>query len=313
MIAANGQADAIRNCSLAVDACKAAASEPYDDGTFTSKLTNVMNSIDEFILSGTDLDGNTFDWIALVEAGDFLEFYEQEDGDTALYEVLEAPQLFGVQRTIRVKFLKETSSGDGKFNLQEEYTLRVFKTSQGLDLTEADKRYVIKPYVVYFADTPADITPIAENGNYRNGELWFDTSSLELLVWNNNSWVGASPPPSQDVVIQSVIGDVDNLIAGQAEQSQRVNSLVSDLMLENNIYYGDEAPTGDITGTLRNGDLWVDSDDLTLKFYTQGAWVNPDRQSGGDYLQKTEAAATYLSLSTANSDYLKKTAAYLKN
>ena len=100
LIAANGQADAIRNCSLAVDACKAAASEPYDDGTFTSKLTNVMNSIDEFILSGTDLDGNTFDWIALVEAGDFLEFYEQKDGDTALYEVLEAPQLFEVQRTM---------------------------------------------------------------------------------------------------------------------------------------------------------------------------------------------------------------------
>jgi hypothetical protein len=40
--------------------------------------------------------------------------------------------------------------------------------------------------------------------------------------------------------------------------------LVSDLILENNIYYSDGPPVGDITGTLRNGDLWVDSDDLQL-------------------------------------------------
>jgi len=145
---------------------------------------------------------------------------------------------------------------------------------------------------VYFADTPADITPEAANGALRNGELWFDTSSLELFVWNNNAWVGASPPPSQDATIVSVIDDVDRLLVDTAQQAQRVNSLVSDLILENNIYYSDEAPTGDITGTLRNGDLWVDSDDLTIKFYSGGAWINPDRQVGGDYLETTGGEMT---------------------
>ena len=29
---------------------------------------------------------------------------------------------------------------------------------------------------VYFADSSADITPQADNGNLRNGELWYDTA-----------------------------------------------------------------------------------------------------------------------------------------
>ena len=41
-------------------------------------------------------------------------------------------------------------------------------------------------------------------------------------------------------------------------------------------YYGDYAPTGN----LLNGDLWFDAMNLRLNVYSQGAWVNPDRNDG---------------------------------
>ena len=102
----------------------------------------------------------------------------------------------------------------------------------------------------------------------------------------------AAKPPSQDIVIAEVISDVDRLMEESAGHAAAINSLVSDLAAENNIYYSDEAPTGDFTGTLRNGDIWIDSDDLTIKFYSGGAWINPDRQVGGDYLEKSGGLLT---------------------
>ena len=288
LIAAGGDPLLAGQCSQVHAACVAAVDEPYPEGAFTTKgATNVIADVEEFLITGSDLDGLTIDWINVAEVGDYLEFYGADDGDTALYEIIEEPKVFNIERSIRVKFIRETGAGDSKFNLQNEYNIRVFKTSQGLDLTDADRRYVIKPYVVYFEDDPANITPQADNGNLRNGELWFDTSSLELFVWNNNAWVTAAKPPSQDIVVAEVISDVDRLMEESAGHAAAINSLVSDLAAENNIYYSDTAPTGDFTGTLRNGDLWVDSDDLTIKFYSGGAWVNPDRQVGGNYLEKS--------------------------
>ena len=43
-------------------------------------------------------------------------------------------------------------------------------------------------------------------------------------------------------------------------------------------YYGDYAPTGN----LLNGDLWFDAMNLRLNVWSQGAWVNPDRNDGAD-------------------------------
>jgi hypothetical protein len=43
-------------------------------------------------------------------------------------------------------------------------------------------------------------------------------------------------------------------------------------------YYGDYAPTG----SLLNGDLWFDAMNLRLNVYSQGAWINPDRNDGAD-------------------------------
>ena len=104
--------------------------------------------------------------------------------------------------------------------------------------------------------------------------------------------MSSAKPPSQDIVVSSVIADVDRLLTESAGHSLAINSLISDLVLENNIFYSDDPPVGDITGTLRNGDLWVDSNDLTIKFYSGGAWINPDRQVGGDYLEKSGGLMT---------------------
>jgi len=255
LIAAEGDPAAAGNCSNVHAVCTAAVSEPYPTGTFTSKgATNVIADIDEFVITGNDKDDLTIDWINVAEVGDYLEFFGIDDGDTALYEIIEEPKIFNVERSIRVKFIRETGAGDSKFNLQNEYTIRVFKTSQGLDLTESDARYVLKPYVVYFEDTPDDITPVHESGNLRNGELWFDTTSLQMFVWNNNAWVGTAPPPSQDIVITEALADIEALKA------------------KPDITSSTTAPVNP-----KQGDLWFNPSTLKFAFYTSGAWINPDQ------------------------------------
>jgi len=255
LIAANGDPVAAGNCSNAHAACTAAITEPYPDGRFTSKgTTNIIADIEEFVITGVDLDGQSIDWLNVAEVGDYLEFFGANDGDTALYEIIEEPKVFNVERSIRVKFIRETGAGDSKFNLQNEYTIRVFKISQGLDLSESDARYVLKPYVVYFEDTPDDITPVHESGNLRNGELWFDTTNLQMFVWNNNAWVGTTPPPSQDIVVSSALVDIEALKA------------------KPDITSSTTAPTNP-----KQGDLWFNPSTLKFAFFTAGAWINPDQ------------------------------------
>ena len=216
--------------------------QPYDAGTFTSKgTTNVMEEVEEFVFSGFDLDGQTLDWINLVEPTDYIEFVEKTQGDTSLYECIEEPKIYSTERSVRVKFLKDTGLGDGNFNLTEEYEVRVIKSSTGINVIEADQRYIQKPYTVLFSNSAPD-GGAAEDGTVRNGELWYDTQSLELFVWNNNAWVTAAKPPSQDIVVAEVISDVDGLMTESTGHAAAINSLVSDLAAENNIYYGDDVP-----------------------------------------------------------------------
>ena len=212
-----------------------------------------MQDVEEFVFSGVDLDGQVFDWINLVEPEDYIEFVEKTGGDTSLYECIEEPKIYSTERSIRVKFIKDTGPGDGNFNLQEEYDVRVIKSSTGIDIVEADKRYLQKPYVTYFEDTPANITPVHEDG-LRNGELWFDTTSLELFVWNNNSWVGASPPPTQDITVTALEAEIAILKA------------------KPDITASTTAPTN-----AKQGDLWFNPSTLKFAFFTSGAWVNPDQ------------------------------------
>ena len=235
--------------------CVAAVGQPYDAGSFTSRgATNVIDEIEEFLITTDDLDGHTIDWLNVTEEGDYLEFFDIVDGDTALYEVVDEPTIINTEQTIRVKFISKAGGGDGKFNLQSEYKVRVFKAAQGIDLEEASTRFVSKPYVVYFEDTPADITPVHSSGELKNGELWFDTSSLEMFVWNNNAWVGTAPPPSQDIVVSAALADIEALKA------------------KPDITSSTTAPVN-----AKDGDLWFNPSTLKFAFYTSGAWVNPDQ------------------------------------
>ena len=288
LLEAAGDVPSMSECNRLKSECEAAVGDPYPDGSFTSTgTTNVIDVIEEFVFTATDMDGVSFDWINLVEEDDYIEFFEQNNGDTALYQCIQEPTIASTQVGIKVKFLKQTGEGDGNFNLQEEYEVRILKSKLGLDVVAADERYVRKPYVVYFEDDAVDIVPQHSSGNLQNGELWYDTDSLELFVYNNNAWTASARPPSADNTVQSLVADVDQLRLDAYYTTQRLNTVISEALLENNIYYSDDPPTGDIYGTLRNGDLWIDSDDLSIKFYSQGAWVNPDRQVGGDYLEKS--------------------------
>ena len=235
--------------------CVASVGQPYDSGSFTSKgSTNVINEIEEFLITTDDLDGQTIDWLNITEEGDYLEFFDIADGDIALYEVVDEPTIFNTEQTIRVKFISKAGEGDGKFNLQSEYEVRVFKAAQGIDLEEASGRFVSKPYVVYFEDSPSDITPLHSSGELKNGELWFDTSSLQMFVWNNNAWVGTAPPPSQDIVVSSALADIEVLKA------------------KPDITSSTTAPDNP-----KDGDLWFNPTTLKFAFYTSGAWINPDQ------------------------------------
>ena len=65
--------------------------------------------------------------------------------DISNYEVVDEPGVVNSEQTIRVKFISETGEGDGLFNLKTESEIRVFKVAQGIDIEEANNRYVAKP------------------------------------------------------------------------------------------------------------------------------------------------------------------------
>lgn len=255
LLQAGGDVPAMSECNRLKDVCDAAISDPYAAGSFTSKgTTNIIADIEEFLITSVDADGQTIDWLNTAEEGDYLEFFDSADGDTALFEIVDEPATASTEQTIRVKFINQTGLGDGNFNLQQSYDIRVFKVAKGIDLIEADARYVAKPYVVYFEDSPADITPVHSSGDLRNGELWFDSSSLQMFVWVNNAWVATSPPPSQDIVVTALTSEVEALKA------------------KPDITSSTTAPVNP-----KQGDLWFNPSTLKFAFYTSGAWINPDK------------------------------------
>ena len=240
--------------------CQSEIGDPLADGTFTSIGTATLADVTELVITNTDKNGEILDWLNVVEVGDYLELSEPNTldggvtgGDTVLYEVVTDPFRAGGQESIRVKFIKETGNGDGHFDLQLDYTIRVFKKDLGIDINEADARYVMKPSKVLFADD-APTTGGAEDGVLRSGELWFDTATLELFVWNNNAWVTATKPASQDITVSAISADV------------------ADLKAQPTITSSTDAPDAP-----RQGDLWFNPSTLKFAFYTAGAWVNPDQ------------------------------------
>jgi len=257
---AAGDPDAIAQCDALLAQCQSEVGNPLADGTFTSVGTATLADVTELVITNTDKNGEILDWLNVVEVGDYLELAEPNTldggvtgGDTVLYEVVADTLRAGGQENIRVKFIKETGNGDGHFDLQLDYTIRVFKKDLGIDINEADARYVMKPYKVLFADN-APITGDAPDGALRNGELWFDTAALELFVWNNNAWVTCAKPPSQDIVFSAALVDIQALQA----QPKIVSSA--------------DAPVNP-----KQGDLWFNPVTLKFAFYSAGSWINPDQ------------------------------------
>ena len=233
--------------------CMAAIGQPLEQGTFTSLGTLDQSLTEELLICDTDLDGLTFDWENLLETGDYIELVESTQNDTVLYEVIADPVREGTEERIRVKYIKETAGGDGNFNLQEVSEIRVIKQKLGLDIVEADKRYQQKPYTVQFSNAAPAEGP-ADDKVLRNGELWYDTQNLQLFVWNNNAWVTAMSPLSNDIAITEALADINALKA------------------KPDITASDTAPDNP-----KQGDLWFNPTTLKFAFFTAGAWINPDQ------------------------------------
>ena len=84
---------------------------------------------------------------------------------------------------------------------------------------------------------------------------------------------------------------VDEQVATRATV-QYVNDEVDKLALsfsveeaEPDMHYGDYAPTG----TRKDGDMWFDSMNLRLNIWSQGAWINPDRNDGASLENRISA------------------------
>ena len=231
----------------------AAIGTPLAQGTFTSIGDTVLADVNELVITNTTNEGETFNWSNLVDIGDYIEMVEHPASDSTLYEVIADPNQRANECVILVKFIQESGTGDGEFNAQTNYEIRVFKKDQGLDLGDADLRYVRRPYTVLFSDT-APTTGDDPDGLLRNGELWYDTQALQLFVYLNNTWVTAASPNSQDIVV----ANVESKVAALEAQPKILSSA--------------SAPENP-----QEGDIWFNPTNLRFAFYASGGWVNPDQ------------------------------------
>ena len=84
---------------------------------------------------------------------------------------------------------------------------------------------------------------------------------------------------------------VDEQVATRAtvqyvnDEVDKMASALSVETAEPNVYYGDYAPTG----TRQDGDMWFDSMNLRLNVWSQGAWINPDRNDGASLENRISA------------------------
>ena len=247
--AANGDAAAIQACLAEQARCEAEITTEIPDGQFTSDLITYAD-VQYLRLSNKTLGDAEYDWVSIIEPGDYVELIEQNLRDSVLYQVLTDARTDS--GNIRVNFIRQTNQGDSGFNDGETYAVRVFKEEKGLDINAADARYVQRPYTVLFSDDPPELGE-AFTGVLKNGELWYDTQNLQLFVWNNNSWVTAMSPLSQDIVITEALADIQAL---KAKPDITVST------------------TAPIDPT--EGDIWFNISTLRMAFYAAGGWVSPD-------------------------------------
>lgn len=84
---------------------------------------------------------------------------------------------------------------------------------------------------------------------------------------------------------------VDEQVATRAtvqyvnDEVDKMASALSVETAEPDVFYGDYAPTG----TRKDGDMWFDSMHLRLNIWSQGAWINPDRNDGASLENRISA------------------------
>ena len=113
-------------------------------------------------------------------------------------------------------------------------------------------------------------------------------SSIDLENYYNKSEIDAKfaagllpgDVDASDYWTKAEVADAIELVrAGLQSNIDITNDLIIPPGQNNpETYYGDYAPTGN----LLNGDLWFDAMNLRLNVWSQGAWVNPDRNDGAD-------------------------------
>lgn len=96
-------------------------------------------------------------------------------------------------------------------------------------------------------------------------------------------------------VDSQINGVYDAISNGNYASLQYVNDEVDKMVTsfntedaEPDIFYGDYAPTGE----MKNGNIWFDSMSLRLNIWSQGAWINPDRNDGKDLENRITALET---------------------
>ena len=79
--------------------------------------------------------------------------------------------------------------------------------------------------------------------------------------------------------ISSALDDISRISGDVTALTQDVTTIENFLETRKSIYYSDSNPTpvgpDGVTSTLKDGDIWIDGNNLELKFYSQGAWINP--------------------------------------
>ena len=146
--AADGDLTAIQACTQEKARCDTSVTTEIPEGQFTSDAL-VFADTEYLRISNITQGGAEFDWVGIIEPGDFIELVEQNRQDSALFEVLTDAR--ADSQNIRVKFVRQTNLGDGSFNDTEIYAVRIFKEERGLDINAADARYVQRPYTVLFS------------------------------------------------------------------------------------------------------------------------------------------------------------------
>jgi len=145
----------------------------------------------------------------------------------------------------------------------------------GVDFIEADSWYATSD----LTQTPhyLEIFPRAAFGRDVELENYYNKSEIDA------KFAAGILPGDVDASDYWTKNEVSTAIEAVRATLQGSINATNDLIVppgQNNpeTYYGDYAPTG----SLLNGDLWFDAMNLRLNVFSQGAWINPDRNDGAD-------------------------------